>query len=466
MDSKPMEWPFPNSGLNTEVAGAHKPPAFLDDVENMYLAGPNQLRSRGGFSVLHTASGPVTCLYYWPHDDTLYHAHGTSLYAGDTLIATADGTITDMVGFGAGAEPDLIVAEEKGDRDHTLHTWDGSSYEQLTGEAVPCATRLLVRASRLYAFGDEDNPSTIYFSSPSKATQWLGAFGEGGAIPVAPGSHGPIVDWQDRDGILIIFKRGCMYQLAGDHPAAFQLRPVGRVGGVIGGTSADCVRGILYGTQNGVYPVGQVQMSESDDLTRYVQSDLQGILRGFSSSAVGTRIPRRAGYSRDLNAYVLVDGTETAWVSNIAVRPDVWTRFTLPSAADVVCGNAGGFFYGDSAGNVYQYDHDTVKDGATAFDVSFRTVDWDVGLNLKQKTAYKMEGAFNGGENSTVTLELFTDAESTPVHTETLTPGDINRFKFNINFRQIGWKATYTNLTGPARFGGSVIYLHGLGDAI
>jgi len=455
-----IEWPYPVWGLYTELDSAHIPPNALSECVNLYYVSPTSLRSRGGIDYKFAGSegNAITRMLWWDRIGELVFANDNAqLYRNGTIISGTAENVTDMVAFGSTSTPDLIVAESLGTQTHTLHTYDGTTYEQLTGNNVPKCQKLMVRFERLWATCNPEHPSRIYYSDVSDATQWGGRWGEGGYFDVAPGQDGDIVDWIDIRGVLWVLKERGVYMITGDDPDRFEQYKIAFTSEAIEGTVADCVWGVLYATQYGVVRLGREFGGDPDQLYRHVATDLQAVL----SNA-------KATFSPEIGCYLIVSGSDTVWVSNVQTRPDVWTQFVFPvNMTAIYYGN--GLWFGDDSGNVYQYDQTATADNTgtqTAFDVYFKTGDWDLGGKVSWKNVRYIEGLINARENATCTVELFAEGSANAMLQKQLQPGDRNLIPLNNDVERLAMKVTYTNRTGPVYFGGATVYAVGKGEQL
>jgi len=421
----------------------------------MFYLNPQMLRSRGGFDNFCTAGGSrITLMYYWSYDNLLYVANNNG-----QLFKCVSGTATPVTGpaenvlsiaafTDSGGTAKLIIAEDKGAQNHTLHTYDGTTYAAITGTSVPDAEKVLTRFDRVFATGKVAEPDKIFFSEQGDETTWSGAYNEGGWVQVAPGHDGDIIDWIDFEGALYVFKEHAIYRMPGDHPQTWVPQKLMSSDAVIAGTAVDCAKGLLYATSHGVFPVNISSQTESEDLTRQIEQELQAVL----STA-------KAAFSPELGAYIIVTGATTAYVSNLSNRPDVWTKFTLtPTIYSIYEGN--GLYIGASDGKVFLYNHDGYEDNSAAFTVSFKTGDWDLGEKLHRKEIVYLEGAINAKENATATPSLYADGGGT---TKTLAPAsyattarNLSRCRFDCETLALG--VAYTNLTAPCAFAGAAIH--------
>ena len=453
----PIDWPFPSAGLNTELHASHIPANALSACTNMYYPQPGLLRARGGIDATYNGSGAddVEVMYYWDYDSKLYHADNNAhLYKNGSAISGVSKKVTSVCSFGVSATPTLIVAENE-TSGVSLHTYNGSSYAALSGTDVPCARLVMSRYGRLWGTKSAEYPSRVWCSMPGDHTVWTAAYDQAAWWDVAPGHDGVIVDWVDYNGILYIFKTHGIYRMTGDTPASVRIEKLVAADKVVAATVADCGEGVLYATSYGVFPLGIPAPGEQYDLTRNVEASIQAVL---ASS--------RAAYSPELGGYVMVNGTTTVWVSNLGNRPDVWTNFTAPAAmSSVYQGN--GLWFGGTDGKVYLYDHDDFEDGAsTVYTVSFKTGHWNCGDELKRKNIRFVEGALNGGENATATVNLYADQAGTAKQATALTAATQNLVEANFNCKTVALEIVYTSRTGLPYFGGARLKLRPVGDVL
>lgn len=440
-----VPWPFPSGGLYMELGADFVPPPYLTQCTNLYYQRPTLLRSRGSFNLLYSggAGTNVHVLYKWDRDGKLYHADdAATLYANGVSVGSIDGNVTDIESFGVAGNPKLYVCEEKGARDHTLHVWDTSTYSAVTGTAVPSPTLLMSRDGRLFATGDSDYPSRIFWSSPGDPTVWAGAYEEGGWLDIKPGEDGGIRDWIDFRGALYIFKRGGVYRVSGDQPSSYYVERMGDVVEMQANTVADVHKGVLYITKHSVFPLGTTPVGEVDSLTGSVESDIAPSLEGAS-----------AAYSPEMNAYIIVDGSSTAWVSNTANRPDVWTTFSLPCNATCIY-NGDTLYVGDDDGDVYQYSHTGYEDDGSPFTVKLKSCNWNMGDELHLKNVRFIEGVFNGTTHGDATVNLYADSAASADATEVFTSDDKFLMRVNLNCGRLAYEVSYSSMDGPCLFGG------------
>lgn len=390
-----------------------------------------------------TTAGDVVVMYYWNRDSKLYHGDDARhLYKNGTLVGGPNQDVLSMMSYGSSATPTLIVAEDLAAQDHTLHTYDTSNYAELEGTSVPTAEKVFPHLGRVFATCDTAYPSRLYCCAASDHTNWGGTYGQGNYWDIDPSGGGDIVDAVPFRGVIYVWKERGVYRVLGDDTEMLIVEKLYDIDKPVAGTVVDCQRGIIYATQAGVFPLGEIS-GEAADLTRNVE---MSILTNLASG--------KAAYSPELSAYVLVDGTTTIWVSNHHNRPDVWTKFTAPVAmSSVYSGN--GLWFGSIAGDVYLYDHDAVKDDAAAFTVRLKTGFWDFDAKRLRKRVRGIEGPFNAQNNASVEVKLYKDGSGTATHTETIT-ADSETLTDGVDFncKNVAVELTYSSLTGPAVFGG------------
>ena len=312
------------------------------------------------------------------------------------------------------------------------------------------------RSGRLWATGDADHESRVYCAKPGDHTYWTPEWDMAAWWDVAPGLYGKIIGWVDYMGILYIFKQGAVYKMAGDRPIGITIHKVNTADSILTGAMVDCIKGVLYATKYGVYPVGPAVPMYEDNLTRDIETEFQAAVESGAQAA----------FSPELGAYVLVNGTTTAYVSSLGNRPDVWTKFTLPVAMkSVYCAN--GLWFGGTNGKVYKYDHDDWKDGTSSeFEVRFKTGDWNLGENLHRKHVAYLEGDLNAKENATAILRLYTDKSAKFKVEREVEPNDQNVVRCSLNCDYLALEMLYRHRTGVAHFGGVRLVGKSLGKVL
>lgn len=457
MEYQTIPWPYPWMGLVDEIHAKHNPPESLVTCTNLYYVRADLLRTRGGWTEVFApdGAGSIMRMYYWDYDDNLYIADDAGkLWKNTTAITGPSQNVVDMVSFGTSATPTLYVAETIGAQDHTLHTYTGSAYADLSGTGVPLAERLMVRLERLWGTTASDEPSHVYASSPSDATEWVSAWNTASEIPVAPGEGGAIQDWLDYDQKLFIFKERGHYVIEGDMPANFRTTRLSHETGMQPRTAADAVKGVMYTTDHGVFPLGRNYQGEVHDLTRNVEQSIEAHLTGCVTA-----------FSVEMNAYLIgKSNTTTIWVSSVANRPDVWTKFTAPANVSSIY-QGPNLYIGCTNGKVYRYDSNTFKDDATVFTVALKTGDWNFGDDLIRKNVRFVEGHFNASQTAACSVAFYKDGSGSAVKTEALVAAATQRIETSYRCNRTALGFTYTTLTAPVYVGPWIVKLRPVGRA-
>ena len=502
-----IEWPFPWQGLMTAFDRRHVPANGLRECVNLYYTSPEQLRTRGDFShVKSAASGDISTMLYWPHDDTIYGwddvtdaiafnddpdtdpvmvlAKSGGLYTSDGSTQSSISKPTDTIQgaqFQGTGTDDLstsgsysgdesrqyvvqITKEDSPDQfrwsDDGGDTWN--SEVDITGTAqtlsngvevtfgstdghtnrdlwyfyaytypdVPNGTGLLNRWGRLWTYDDD----YVYWSAPLDYTKWGGLTREGGYLGIAPGHFGSIVAWMEIETSLFIWKEHALFELSGDNVQNMVLRKTAELDKALPNTVADCRKGIAYATSQGVFPLGKPPAGDVSWTERV-------------DNAITLGSDSHAAYAPEVSAYIIVNGSSTAWMSNQHNRPDVWTKWELPwNATDVYMGG-GTLYFGTSSGDIYKYD----DLGACSEKAYFTTGDWDGGDVARRKGIQFIEGAFNAQANAIANVNVYTDGNNTPAKREAIHANDHPVFPFRASVRTIGIKVEYSNITGPER---------------
>ena len=472
-----IDWPFPWAGVQSELDPQQIPPVFLKEADNLYYPSAGIMRTRGGIDLAYhnaLAAGDIRTFFSWAHDDHLYWGdEADHLFRNNTNVPGVAENVTSIVAYGYPDEdedPVLFVCEEQGGEDHSIHTWDGTTYAQLMGTEVPDdVTHLMIRFGRLWAF--KQGGDYVYYSEAGHPPNFGGNFGEGGSFPVFPGIDGTLQDWCVYRNNLYLFKERAIYVLVGDQPVNWGLRYFEACDTPIPGTICDCTMGTLFCTARGVYVLGRGYRGESHNLLRFVQQAVQPHL-----------LTARAAYVRQLGVYIVVLDEREMWVSNVDNRPDVWTRWYVPGNPDPEPKEAspspfpsGGvldfsgiydgdrLYFGTSAGNVYAYDPAGLTDEGAPFYPRFTTGHWHMGSLLREKNIRFVEGRMNGADAATTRVRLFADGAAVPVVDRTL-DADEDLMQVNFGCQRLGMQVLYTNLTGPAYLGDIALHVVPWGD--
>jgi len=456
---KPQQWPTPSMGLFLELDPAHVPPNALVRAENLFYPFKGTLRSRAGFDTLHdlSAAGSVQGMYYWPEDDSLYWwDDSANLFKDGSEIAggSISNNIQDVVAFGSNGTRKLYIAEAKGSQDHTIHTWDGSSYAQLTGDNIPAGEKLMVRFNQLWVTKVDGEPSHVYWSAYGDPTTFVSAWGGPGFNIISRGSHGDIVDWATYKDVLYFLKEQGIYAMLGDRDANFREKFIGDENGLQAGTVADCISGLLFATDRGVFPIGRRYKGEMHDLTRNIERDIQPLLASAS-----------AAFSQTYGSYLLTTGNNTVWVSNVQQRPDVWTRWTF--RPKISCAYEGDKLYlGTTDGRILEHTPDSFDDDSLPYPVGIKTGFWDMGSRQVETEIDHVGGSMEASGQADVTASLLIDNKDIPERrtTKTFTSGDIALLKQKLIARTLAVELEYSQLSGPVYFTGLRLAGQGFGD--
>jgi len=299
----------------------------------------------------------------------------------------------------------------------------------------------MVRFGRLFATADANQPSRIYFSDVGDATVWSGAFDQGGWFDVAPGEDGEILEWIEFRGVLYVFKTYGLYRILGDLPSSFTVQRVEDLKDFLPGTVADVRQGVMYGTRDGIYVLGQARHDEVFKVSETIDTDMRRAL-DISETC-------RATYSTELNAYLLTTNNPDylapaghsgrIWVSNLNVRPDVWGVFDPGFPIENIY--QGPLLYAASATEVYEYVH-TGRGG----NPKFKTGYWDFGDQARLKHIQYIQGAINARDNCTVTVTPFYRTEEVDSHAAEFTIGinERNLLRLNKNCESMAIQVEYS----------------------
>lgn len=454
--TKLQQWPYPEAGLNTEYSPSHAPISSLIKAENIYYKHRNMLKSRAGFEELYSVSvtGGIQHIYAVPSRDELYWSDGDgNLWRDGTPISGVTNKVTDMVSYSITDESiKIYVAEEKGSQGHTLHVYDPSTdnYSQLTGDDVPDATKLMVRFSQLWATGEEANPSRIYWSSYGDPSVWVETYSGGGHATIAPGYYGDIIDWIEWDGTLYVAKEQGWYALSGNNPRNFRTGALGKHPDIIPNTTSDVVKGVMFCTGSGVYPLGRQSVSGAQNLTSFVESDIQDALGNNTQGE----------FAHQIGCYVVSNGTDSLWVSSVFASPDIWTRFTLPY--NITSLHDGTKLYlGTDDGRILAYDPDRWTDPDGKYDVEIQSGFWNLGTSVLKSRVEYIEGPMSATDNCDLNIGIYKDGHAErPImgggwH---ISSGELQAKKLNFEARSVSIKLSYEDLSGPAYFRGVALH--------
>lgn len=452
-----QRWPFPNSGLMLEYSPSHTPPTALLEAKNMYYPQKNFLRSRSGFTTFceNVNAGEVTLMFFWSSEKKLVWADDLgNLFVENDIISGVDNQVTDITEFTDSSGNNILyVAEEKGSKDHTLHTWDGSSYSQLTGTDVPTAEKVTVRFSQLWATKDPTDPHRIFWSDYNDATTWTSDSGGSGHVDISKGYHGEIVDWLPYRENFFVVKENGVYDLLGQKPSNFRRVLIGGMRGIQPNTITDAVAGVLVVTDHGIFPVARRFAGEPQDLTNMVSSDIESHLVGC-----------QADYSEHLGCFLLCNGSGSVWVSSTNVRPDVWTRFEFDNEQISCVFEGDNLYFGTTDGKILEYNTSSWDDNGTHYDVILKTNLWNLGTNRVIKKIDYIEGSWCAGPGNDANITVYKDEADNEVK-----PGgwhfgedDVQILNTNIEALNLSVQVEYLNKSDIAYFGGIAVHTKGV----
>jgi hypothetical protein len=166
-----------------------------------------------------------------------------------------------------------------------------------------------------------------------------------------------------------------------------------------------------------------------------------------------------------MNAYLIgKSDTTTIWVSNVANRPDVWTKLIAPANVSSIY-QGPNLYIGCTNGKVYRYDSNTFKDDATVFTVTLKTGDWNFGDDLIRKNVRFVEGHFNASQTAACSVAFYIDAAGAAGKTSALAAADTQRIETSYRCNRTALGFTYTTLTAPVYVGPWIVKLRPVGRA-
>ena len=325
--------------------------------------------------------------------------------------------------------------------------WDGASE---TAEAFGSAEGLSDLAvnfvefyySRLFAAGDAQNPSRLYYSQAPGDTRtienWTSAEESenvsGGFVEVGTGSD-PITGLFALSNQLLVFKRDSLYRLLGDRPGNFRIQPVN--GTMQQPVHTACLRAgdVLYFlTQGGMYYFDGQTVQRKADADK-VQLLLQSALLATCVAAVrGDRlyfaIHEGAGDTGN-NAILIYDLARGTYMIRRGFQ---------------VCGlyAAGGTLYLlDGNGFVCRFEEGETYDGVR-IDAYWKTPMTDLDSKAVNK---RLEELYLRGSGGILSVEAVT--ESGTVYNERLMPGESERIlELGLNGDGRAFQLVFRNVNG------------------
>jgi hypothetical protein len=269
--------------------------------------------------------------------------------------------------------------------------------------------------SRLFAAGDADYPSRLYYSQPPGDTRtledWTSAEESenvsGGHVEVGTDSD-PITGLFALSNQLLIFKRDSLYRMLGDRPSNYRIQPVG--GSLLQPVHTACTRvgDVLYFlTDGGMY------YFDGQDVRRKADADkARTFLSGADLSACA------AAVSRD-TLYFAVRESEASGANDALLTYDLSRGAYMVRRGFLACGlcAAGGTLYLlDGGGYVCRFNEGETYDGAR-IDAYWKTPMTDLD---SKATIKRLEELLLRGTGGIVSLQAVT--ESGTVYNERLMP--------------------------------------------
>lgn len=325
--------------------------------------------------------------------------------------------------------------------------WDGVSE---TAEAFGSAEGLSDTAvnfvefyySRLFAAGDAQNPSRLYYSQAPGDTRtienWTAATESenvsGGFVDVGTGSD-PITGLFALSNQLLIFKRDSLYRLLGDRPGNFRIQPVN--GTMQQPVHTACVRvgDVLYFlTQGGMYYFDGQTVQRKTDADK-VQLLLQGATLSDCVAAVrGDRLyfALREGTSETKNNAILIYDLARG---TYMIRRGFQARGLYAAGGTLNLLDGNGF--------VCRFEEGETYDG-TRIDAYWKTPMTDLDSKAVNK---RLEELYLRGSGGILSVEAVT--ESGTVYNERLMPGGSDRIlELGLNGDGRAFQLVFRNVNG------------------
>lgn len=261
-----------------------------------------------------------------------------------------------------------------------------------------------IHFSKLFAAGDAEHPSRLYWSQPPGDTRtiedWSSADASsdvsGGFVDVGNTSTDPICGLWSLSNQLLIFKKTSLYRLLGDRPSNFRIMAVNK--GVEQMTNTGCV---AYGdvpywlTRAGMYyHNGQVAV-------------LSGAARQIRSLLANADLGNcKACECRDRLYFTLKRGTGS-YDDSIIVYDMTERTYMLRNGFNVVdiCSREGTMYLINDKRYVYRWAEGTDYDG-DEIEAYWRTPKTDLSLKRKKKTLTRM---YLRGEGETAVFDVYVD---------------------------------------------------------
>ena len=369
---------FQNSGgLNN----AFSPIAIEDneasDLQNVIFTVSGSFKKRSGFEAVNEDNVGDTCgIKYIKFSDGDQYLVGIfdndKVYSMDYGVSGPDGTwhdITGAISFNASANnlstfaigQDTLVIDD-GIASTAPFKWTGTGDCAALGGSPPKATIVAFHKNMAFAAGNEDNPSTLYFSDIGDIENWT--TGLSGNIGVETNDGSIIRAIVPGFDALYIFKDYSIFRLTGSDKDSFQLQKM--VNGV-GVTSPQAISTI--GNQFFfITGQGSVYLYDGAIGLKKLSSKVAGTLKtdiSFSRYAYAVSTT----YDDDYYVAVSTTGSNT---NDLVLMFDSfslsWTKFVGLNINAMTVGNDGTgrdkIFFGDYSGATLKYPQGDDDNGA------------------------------------------------------------------------------------------------------
>ncbi len=303
--------------------------------------------------------------------------------------------------------------------------WDGESEEAEAFGSEEGLSNIAINFvelyySRLFAAGDADNPSRLYYSQAPGDTRtieyWTSAEESenvsGGFVDVGTDSD-PITGLFALSNQLLIFKRDSLYRLLGDRPGNYRIQPVN--GTMRQPTHTSCVRigdVLFFLTGDGMYYFdGQTVQRKADaEKVRTIlqNANLSASIGAFCEDKLYFSIQESTGEGAN-DAILVYDLTRATYMMRRGF------------SAKGLCAANGTLYVLDGNGYICRFDEGETYDGAR-IDAYWKTPMTDLDSKAVNK---RLEELYLRGSGGILSLEALT--ESGTVYNERLMPGESER---------------------------------------
>ncbi len=349
----------------------------------------------------------------------------------------ADGTFTDLfTGLESGKVPDYSVLEDLLiiASDSTIDvpkSWDGTTAQNLAANA-PNFSFSEVHVNRLWAAGDAENPSRLYYSTSLNGADFRSK--GSGKIDISPNDGDRITAIASHKGNLFVFKgpyTGSIHFISGTSPANFSREDYAKEIGAVGHNtifrykddlgfmwSDGSIRSLAATASHGDYTQGAL----SWDIATWIDENIR-----FSGAKKFWAV------NNDTRNYVLFSvaiGSSTRNNYTLMmdyrfdpVRWSLWPAFESGSLASVVDAsdkNRRTVMAGGVDGFVRKYNRTNINiDGVTPINFKVTTPFFNYGSPIDQKTISRGSISTIRGDDSSVIFGWRRDQKA--LQTETIT---------------------------------------------